>query len=159
MGLKTVYLQRFTKYGLRKEVFLIKTENLAIFAVIGSIISQLFGGFTPEFKTLVLFMAIDFITGLIVAGVFKKSAKTPNGALESKAGFKGISKKCVTLIFVMIGYRLDKILGVDFVKNAVIFAYTANELISIIENAGLMGVPIPKAIKKAIEILNNKSDI
>lgn len=138
------------------EVSNIKAKFTAILMVLGSAVSRLLGGFTLELKTLVIFMAIDFITGLCVGGIFKKSLKTPNGALESNAGFKGISKKCITLLFVMIGHRLDVTLGVNFVRSGVIFAYTANELISIIENAGLMGVPIPTAIKKAISILNQK---
>ena len=124
----------------------------------GGIIAQLSGGFSNDLKTLVILMGIDFITGLTVGGIFKKSLKTPNGALESKAGFKGISKKCVTLTFVLIAHRLDMLLGVDFVRTGVIFAYIVNELISIVENAALMGIPIPAIITKAIDILKNKTE-
>lgn len=130
-----------------------KGKFLMLLIFVSSLLSRLFGGFTVELKTLILFMAVDFISGLCVGGIFKKSLKTPNGALESNAGFKGITKKCITLLFVIIANRLDVVLGVNFVRNSVIFAYTANELLSIIENAGLMGVPIPEAIKKAIDIL------
>lgn len=101
---------------------------------------------------------MDFLSGLAVAGIFKKSLKSKNGALESKASFKGISRKCLILTFVMIAHRIDVLLNVDFVRSGVIFAYIANELISITENAGLMGVPVPKAVKKAIDILKNKSE-
>lgn len=117
------------------------------------------GGFTYDLKTLIILMGIDFISGLTVAGIFKKSLKTPSGALESKAGFKGITKKCLTLAFVIVGHRIDILFGMNFARSAVIFAYIANELISITENAILMGIPVPQAIKKAIDILQTKSDV
>lgn len=107
-------------------------------------------------ETLMIFMAIDFISGLIVAGIFHNSPKTENGALESNRCWKGLFRKLMTLVFVMVGYRIDLALNVDYVKNAVIFAFMANELISIVENAGLMGLPIPAVITNAIEILKNK---
>lgn len=116
------------------------------------------GGFTRDLKTLILLMAIDFLSGLMVAGIFKNSNKTRNGALSSKTGFKGIGKKCIALTFVLIAHRLDLLLEMNFARSAVIFAYITNELISIIENAGLMGVPVPQVIKKAIDILKEKSE-
>ena len=131
---------------------------MVFFGFAGSVFSKLIGGFTNDLKTLILLMATDFITGIIVAGIFKKSLKSPSGALQSKASFKGISRKCITITFVMIAHRIDILLGVDFVRSAVIFAYIANELISITENAGLMGVPVPDVIKKAIDVLKSKSD-
>lgn len=126
--------------------------------VIGSFLVSLFGGWSAGLATLMIFMAIDFISGLIVAGVFHNSPKTENGALESNRCWKGLFRKVMTLVFVIIGYRLDVTLGVDYVKNAVIFAFMANELISITENAGLMGLPIPKVIMNSIEVLKNKGD-
>ena len=124
--------------------------------VIGSVIAGAFGGWDQALVTLVIFMVIDYLSGLIVAGVFHNSTKTESGALESKAGWKGLCRKCVTLLFVLIAYRLDLAIGVDYIRNAVIIGFIANEVISITENAGLMGVPIPKVITKAIDILQNK---
>ena len=86
------------------------------------------------------------------------SGKSENGALDSRAGFKGLLKKSIVLLMVLIAYRLDLVLGSAFIKDAVIIGYIANETISIIENAGLMGIPIPDVIKRAIDILKNKSD-
>ena len=103
-------------------------------------------------------MAIDYITGLMVAGIFKKSNKTKNGALESEYCWLGLCKKGVTLLIVLIAVRLDLILETNFIKDMVIIGYVVNETISIIENAGLMGVPIPKALEKAIEILKSKTE-
>ena len=108
--------------------------------------------------TLLIFMVIDYITGLVVAGVFHKSKKTENGALESKAGFKGLCKKCMILLFVLIGHRLDIAIGTAYIKDAVCIAFIVNELISIVENAGLMGISVPPPIMKAIEILNDKNE-
>ena len=126
--------------------------------IIGGGIAALFGGFDAALITLILFMGIDYITGLIVAGVFHKSEKTENGMLESRAGWKGLCRKGVTLLIVLIACRLDLMMGSSFIRDAVVIAFVANETISIIENAGLMGVPIPGAIVRAIEVLKNKAD-
>lgn len=126
--------------------------------VIGSIIASAFGGWDTGLVTLLIFMGIDYFSGLVVAGVFHKSNKTESGALESKAGWKGLCRKCMTLLFVLIAYRLDLAIGVDYIRNAVIIGFMANELISIVENAGLMGLPLPDAINKAIDVLTEQKE-
>lgn len=126
--------------------------------VIGSIIASVFGGWDTGLVTLLIFMGIDYFSGLVVAGVFHKSNKTESGALESKAGWKGLCRKCMTLLFVLIAYRLDLAIGVDYIRNAVIIGFMANELISIVENAGLMGLPLPDAINKAIDVLTEQKE-
>ena len=135
----------------------IKIFICTFIGVAGSLFTKMFGGWSDDMITLIIFMAVDFITGLIVAGVFKASGKTESGALNSKASFKGLSKKCVMLMFVLIACRLDILLGVDYIKTATIIGFILNEAISIVENAGLMGIPLPEIIKKAIEILKNRS--
>lgn len=124
--------------------------------VVGSIITTLFGGWDEGLMTLVIFMAIDYIAGLVVAGVFHNSKKTESGKLESRAGWKGLCRKCMTLLFVLVAYRLDLVIGSNYIRDAVIIGFIANETLSIIENAGLMGVPLPEPIVKAIDILTNK---
>ena len=126
--------------------------------VIGSIIASAFCGWDTGLITLLIFMGIDYFSGLVVAGVFHKSNKTESGALESKAGWKGLCRKCMTLLFVLIAYRLDLAIGVDYIRNAVIIGFMANELISIVENAGLMGLPLPDAINKAIDVLTEQKE-
>lgn len=126
--------------------------------VIGSIIASAFDGRDTGLVTLLIFMGIDYFSGLVVAGVFHKSNKTESGALESKAGWKGLCRKCMTLLFVLIAYRLDLAIGVDYIRNAVIIGFMANELISIVENAGLMGLPLPDAINKAIDVLTEQKE-
>lgn len=134
------------------------TKNIliSIIGVIGSAIASAFGGWTTGLTTLVIFMAIDYITGLIVAGVFHKSTKTETGTLESRAGFKGLCRKGAMLLVVLVAYRLDLAVGTAYIKDAVIIAFIANEAISIIENAGLMGVPMNDTIKNAIDVLQKK---
>lgn len=126
--------------------------------VVGSTIASFFGGFDAALITLFIFMCVDYVTGLIVAGVFHKSEKTENGALESRAGWKGLCRKGVSLLVVLVACRLDIIMGSNFIRDATVIAFIANETISIIENAGLMGVPIPSVITKAIEVLKKKSE-
>lgn len=126
--------------------------------IIGSAVTALFGGWSTGLCTLLIFMCADYITGLIVAGVFKNSPKTDSGALESRAGWKGLIRKGVTLLTVLIGYRLDVLLGTAYIRDAVIIAFITNEVISITENAGLMGLPMPEAVKKAIDILKGKEE-
>ena len=126
--------------------------------VLGSLVASLFGGWTASLTTLLIFMAIDYVTGLIVAGVFHASKKTASGALESRAGYKGLCRKGMILLFVLIGYRLDLAIGTSYIRDAVCIAFIANELISIVENAGLMGLPIPSVITKAIDVLNQKGE-
>lgn len=134
-----------------------KITFLTIIGAIGSAIANLFGGWTTDVETLLIFMAIDFVTGLIVAGVFKKSKKSNKGALQSSIGFKGLAKKAMILFFILIGHRLDILLGSDYIRTALVIAFITNETISITENAGLMGIPIPKPIKNAIDILRGEN--
>ena len=126
--------------------------------VIGSAIASAFGGWDAGLVTLIIFMAVDYLSGLLVAGVFHKSNKTDTGALESKTCWKGLCRKCMTLIFVLVAYRLDLVIGTSYIRDAVVIAFIANELISIVENAGLMGLPMPEVITKAIDILQKKAD-
>ena len=137
----------------------VKEVICTVIGVVGSFISKAFGGWDAALTTLVIFMCADYFTGLLVAGVFHKSKKTENGALESHVGWKGLCKKGVILLFVLIAFRLDLALGLDFIRTTVVIGFMANELISIIENAGLMGMPIPGVLGKAIDILTQKSEV
>ena len=126
--------------------------------VIGGMISQAFGGWDAALITLLLFMAVDYLSGLIVAGVFHSSDKSETGTLNSAACWQGLLKKGMTLVIVLVAARLDIVLGTAFVRDAVVIAYIVNETISIIENAGLMGLPVPDVIMSAIEQLQGKNE-
>jgi toxin secretion/phage lysis holin len=130
----------------------------SIIGAVGGFIAMVFGGWNDALITLMIFMTVDYITGLTVAGIFKKSKKSESGALESRAGFKGICRKGVALLIVLVATRLDVVMKTTYIEDAVIIAFIANESISIIENAGLMGIPIPSVITKAIDILKKESE-
>ncbi len=135
-----------------------KEKICVILGLIGSAVASVFGGWDTGLVTLLIFMGLDYISGLIVAGIFHASTKTDTGALESRAGWKGLCRKGMALIFVLVAYRLDLVIGTDYIRDAVIIAFIVNETISLVENAGLMGVPLPAIIKKAIDILQKKSE-
>lgn len=129
-----------------------------VVGMVGGFIASLFGGWSTGLVTLLIFMSIDYLSGLIVAGVFHNSPKTGTGTLESRAGWKGLCRKCMTLLFVLIAYRLDLELSTNYIRDAVIIGFMANELISITENAGLMGIPLPDIITKSVDVLTKKAD-
>ena len=136
----------------------IKNTVITTIAIIGSGFANALGGFDVALQVLVGFMAVDYVTGLVVAGVFKKSGKSENGALESRAGWKGLCRKMMTLAMVYIATQLDRLTGTNFIRDAIIIGYIANEALSILENAGLMGLPVGKALTNAIDVLKRKAE-
>jgi len=131
-------------------------ENIcAILGVIGGFIAAIFGGWDSALVTLVIFMAIDFFTGIVTAAM-KKSKHTESGGLSSKAGWFGLVKKVCTLMLIAVAVRMDILLGTTYIRDAVCISFCLNELLSIVENTSLMGIPYPPAIKKAIDVLQTK---
>jgi toxin secretion/phage lysis holin len=120
--------------------------------VLGGIVGYLWGGWSALLGILLAFVIIDYITGFIAAGA--------EGKLSSSVGFRGIAKKIIIFVLVAVGHLLDKALGGqnDMFRDATIFFFLANELLSIIENAGRAGVPIPQILQNAVEILKGKGD-
>lgn len=136
-----------------------KYKIFTTLALAGSAVAELFGGWDMALETLLILMAADWITGgILLPAVFGKSSKSPNGALESRAGWKGLCRKGMTLFYILIAARLDRLLGMDYIRNAVCIGFIANELLSIVENAGLMGVPLPAMIRKVIDILKENAE-
>lgn len=127
-------------------------------AIVSSTILYLVGDITMPFIILLMFMCTDYITGLILSGVFKKSKKTESGGLSSEIGFKGLIKKVCIIICVIVANMLDYVLKTNYIRNVVIISFITNEVISIIENLGLIGVKIPKVITNAIDILKGKEE-
>jgi toxin secretion/phage lysis holin len=132
-----------------------KETICTIVGIVGSFIAGLFGGWDASMVTLLLFMGVDYITGIAVAAC-GKSPKSDTGRLSSKIGWRGLAKKCVSLLLVLVAVRLDITLGTSYIRDAVCIAFIANELLSITENAGLLGVPLPAVITKAIDLLQSK---
>ena len=145
-------------YNSKKGLFYMKNAICAAAGIGGSLVASLFGGWTASLTTLLIFMGIDYLSGLILAGVFHKSPKTETGALESRAGLKGLIRKVTMLLFVLISHRLDLAVGANYIRDAICIAFMVNELISIVENAGLMGIPVPAVITNAIDILKKKTE-
>ncbi len=126
-----------------------------IFGAVGGFIAALFGGWDSALVTLVIFMGIDFVTGVITAAM-GKSKHTNSGGLSSKAGWFGLAKKFCTLLLIVVAVRVDILLGTTYMRDAVCLSFCLNELLSIVENTGLMGIPYPAPIKKAIDVLQEK---
>lgn len=136
----------------------IKNGILAGLAVFGSFAANALGGWDAAMQVLVALMVADYITGVLVAAVWHKSSKSSSGTLNSVAGFKGILKKCAILLLVWIGVLLDNATGANYIRTAVVLFFIGNEGISLLENLGLMGVPYPAFLRKALEALHDQGD-
>ena len=135
-------------------------EKATFITAIGALVTALVGEWDGALITLLLFMVADWITGLTVAGVFHKSPKSKNGALESRIGLKGLCRKGAMLLVVLVAYRLDLMAGLHGVlRTGAIVALVCNEALSILENVSLMGVKYPALIDKVIrQLLGKKND-
>lgn len=136
----------------------VKNGVLAAMAAVGSWIANSMGGWDASMQVLVALMVADYLTGVLVAAVWHKSSKSSSGTLNSVAGFKGILKKCAILLLVWIGVLLDQALGSAYARTAVVLFFVGNEGISLLENLGLMGVPFPAFLRRALEALRDQGD-
>ena len=127
----------------------LKDAALALAAMAGSALSAALGGWDAALQTLLVCMALDYLSGVVVAGVFKRSDKSGDGALDSRAGFRGLCKKGAELALVLVG---------DWARMAVILFFIGNEGLSILENLGLMGVPYPAFLREALDVLKEQND-
>lgn len=142
-----------------EKIVTLKNIFIAVVGSIGSAMVQLLGGWGEDLQTLIIFMGVDFVLGLLIAAVWKKSGKSKTGALNSWSAWKGLIRKGATLLVVLIAHRMDLMIHTDYIRTAVIIAFCANELISIVENLGIMGVPLPTVLTKAIDVLKEKSEM
>ena len=124
----------------------------SIAGAIGALLGFLFGEITGLFLALPAFMALDYITGIIIAVI--------NRMLSSKTGFKGLAKKLLILVFVALGHIIDTYIlgGTPAAMSAVMLFYTANEGISIIENAAALGLPVPRKLREIMEQIKDKGE-
>lgn len=128
--------------------------------VVGAAIAKALGGWDDAVFTLIIFMTIDFIMGLLCAMVFGRSNKSANGALSSAACWRGLVKKVCTLFIVIVAHYIDVVADLNFVRNAITIAFCVSEIISIMETAGLMGIlpeGVQRVLTKAIDVLKNKN--
>jgi toxin secretion/phage lysis holin len=126
--------------------------------MVGAAAAWAFGGWDTAMIALVVCIAVDYFSGSIVALVFHKSTKTETGAYNSTYGLKGLCKKGLMLLFVLVAVQIDRVLGTDYVRNAVCIGFCTNEILSIMENLGLAGIPMPQAVVKALELLQKRSE-
>lgn len=130
-----------------------KETICTVFGILGAGIAWAFGGWDAAMMALVICMAVDYISGSLVALVFHNSQKSETGAYNSTYGLKGLCKKGLMLLFVLVAVQVDRILGADYVRDAVCIGFCSNEVLSIVENLGLAGIPMPQAVIKALEQL------
>lgn len=130
---------------MEKTEFIFKT----IAAMIGAMTGYLFGEWSPLLGIMIAFVVIDYLTGILAAAY--------SGKLSSKVGFKGIAKKVMLFFVVAVAHLCDQAIGVNRVlMSAAIYFYLANELLSILENVGRTGLPVPEQIKKAVQVLKGE---
>ena len=124
----------------------------SIAGAVGAVLGFMYGEVTGLFWALVAFMATDYITGVVVAAINKQ--------LSSKVGFRGLAKKLMILVFVSLGHIADMYVlgGTPVAMSAVMLFYIANEGLSIIENAGNLGLPVPKKLKDIMVQLKKESE-
>ena len=127
-------------------------------SAVGAVIANALGGWDTWLQTLVALMAVDYVTGVLCALVWKKSPKSTDGAFESNASFQGLLRKMAILLCVLIACRVDVYTGTELARDAVILFFIANDGLSIVENLGIMGVPIPPAIQNAFAALKGKAE-
>ena len=124
----------------------------SIAGAVGAVLGFMYGEVTGLFWALIAFMATDYITGVVVAAINKQ--------LSSEVGFRGLAKKLMILVFVSLGHIADMYVlgGTPVAKSAVMLFYIANEGLSIIENAGNLGLPVPKKLKDIMVQLKKESE-
>ena len=135
--------------GIMKEI--IDTTQF-IFTVVGAYFGWFIGGFDGLIYALAAFVAIDYMTGIMVGIIEKK--------LSSSVGFRGIFKKVLIFIFVGIGHTIDfyVLKNGSAVRTAIIFFYLSNEGLSILENSSKIGLPIPNSLKNIFKDLNKEDE-
>ncbi len=138
----------------------VKNTALFVLAAIGTFIAQALGGWDSAMIALIVVMGVDFVTGLLVAFVWRKSNKSENGSADSRASFKGLCRKVGILLAVLIAVQLDNVMQTGgVVRLGIILFFFGSEGISVIENLGLMGIPFPAFIKKRFEQLKAENEI
>lgn len=127
-------------------------------SIITFVLTKMFGGLTLTFKLLLVMIVVDIVLG-VLKGVKKCSDKSENGTLSSESYFNGMIKKGVMLLIIFLAYQIDvAFTGGTSLRDATCIFYVVGELGSIIENVGLLGVPLPSALKNMFEVLKEKTE-
>jgi len=130
----------------------------AAVGALGTWIAYLLGGWDAALSLMFIAMGLDYATGVLCA-LMGRSTKTETGRFISSVAYRGITKKLMMLVIVMVATMVDRLVGTDGVcRIAAIGFYAANEGMSVIENASAMGVPFPKGLLDTLEKLRKRSD-
>lgn len=119
-------------------------------AALGGLVTGFLGGWDTLLQVLVIFVVLDYCTGLVAAFLEQR--------VDSTVGFKGITRKLLLFVPVGVAYYLDQLLGQQVLRSLAIWFYLANEGLSLIENLGKCGVPIPPAIVEALQQLKKRGE-
>lgn len=133
-----------------------KETICTVIGVVGGFITAIIGGWDSALITLVIFMAVDFVTGFVSAAM-GKSKHSETGKLSSRAGWVGLAKKFCIVLMVVVAVRIDILIGTTYIRDAACIGFCVNELLSIVENTSLMGIPYPPVLKNAIDVLQKKA--
>lgn len=136
----------------------IKNGVFAAAAATGGLIANALGGWDVLLEVLVGMMAADYLTGLLIAAIWRKSNKSESGALDSEASFKGLVRKCTILLLVYIAVGLDAAIGTHYIRSAVLIFYIGNEGLSLLENLCIMGIPHPGFLEDVLQVLKDRGD-
>jgi toxin secretion/phage lysis holin len=137
----------------------IKNSVFICVGIVGGAVASALGGVDKVLFALLVCISADYLSGLAVAIVFRKSPKTETGGAQSKAGLVGLVKKAFILMIIAVIYQIDIVLGAGgFIRTTAIIGFMTNECLSLVENAGLMGIKLPPAVVNAIDILKKKSE-
>ena len=143
-----------------EKVKTIKTAFYGILCFGGGTLSNLFGGWDKLIYALIICSIVDYLSGGAVAVVFKNSPKSQTGGAQSQAGFKGLVKKIFMYAMIIVVVQIDIVTNANgFFRTAAILGFMVNEILSIVENLGLMGIKMPKGVTNAIDILKIKSEV
>lgn len=135
-----------------------KEKLCTLVGALGGGLAFLFGPWSSDLTALTVCMAVDLLSGIAVALLFHNSKKTPTGSYSSAYGFKGLCKKAMLLGVVAVGHQMDMVLGTAYIRTALCVGFLSNETLSIAENAGLMGIPLPEALRRALDTLKSKEE-
>jgi toxin secretion/phage lysis holin len=147
-----IHRHHFSLWGGEK----MKGYILTGVGVFGSAIAGALGGWDTAVAGLCGLMALDYVSGVAVAWIARKSNKSESGGLDSRAGFRGLIKKCAVLAAVVAANILDAVSGTNYIRDGVCIAYCVNEALSLGENLALLGVPFPQIFLDALEVMKPK---
>jgi len=129
----------------------------SVVGAIGGVFTLILGTWTIAITIMCICMGVDILTGITVAKFFVASPKTESGGYSSREVRKGLMRKGGMCLVVLVAHYVDLLIGTQYIRDAVVVFTVFNEIMSILENVALMGVPIPKILLKGLDVLHEKT--